>query len=231
MLAIEGLESGYGASAVLHGVALTVAAGAVAALMGRNGMGKTTLMRTLMGLLPARAGRVVFAGAEVTRWPTHRIARAGLAYVPQGREVFADFTVAENLRLAAIGHGRARPDPRVLAWFPRLDERAGQRAGTLSGGEQQMLAIARALAAAPQMLLLDEPTEGIQPSIVHEIGLTLKRIAAETGLTVLVVEQNVDLVLTLAESIAFMEGGRVVEVTDAALVAADESILARHLSL
>ncbi len=233
MLEIAEVHAGYGASAVLHGVDLAVEGGQVMALMGRNGMGKTTLMRVVVGQLPARRGTVRFKGRDITRTPTHRIARAGLAYVPQGREVFDDFTVEENLRLSLLGHGRGRgPVPaRIYEWFPILDERRRQKAGTLSGGQQQMLAIGRALAADPDLLLLDEPTEGIQPSIVHEIGETLARIAGETGLTILVVEQNVDLVLTVAARVAFMDNGRIVESCLPADIAADEAVLARHLSI
>ncbi len=233
MLEISGLESGYGASAVLHGVDLAVRRGTVTALMGRNGMGKTTLLRTLMGYLPARRGAIRFDGAEIAGLPTFRIARAGLGYVPQGREVFDDFTVEENLRLSLLGHPGARraiPE-RIYDWFPILAERRGQKAGTFSGGQQQMLAIARALAPEPRMLLLDEPTEGIQPSIVHEIAETLARIVADTGLTVLVVEQNVDMVTTLAETCAFMEGGAIAEVCPVARLESDPALVARYLSL
>ena len=233
MLEIVDLHAGYGASEVLHGVDLAVPAGRVVALMGRNGMGKTTLLRAVMGLLPARRGRIRFDGSDVTGRPTHRIARAGLAYVPQGREVFDAFTVAENLRLSLLGHaaGAAGPPAEVFDWFPILAERAGQRAGTLSGGEQQQLAIARALAARPKMLLLDEPTEGIQPSVVADIAETLGRIAADTGLTVLVVEQNVDMVRSVASACAFLDNGRVVEECPIDVLATDETVLARHLSL
>ncbi|MFQ5784803.1 MAG: ABC transporter ATP-binding protein [Alphaproteobacteria bacterium] len=233
MLTVSELHAGYGESEVLHGVDLDVPAGGIRALMGRNGMGKTTLLRTLMGLLPARRGAVRFKDADITRLATHEIARLGLAYVPQGREVFAGFTVAENLRLSLLGHRRgprAVPDE-IFDWFPILAERRDQMADTLSGGQQQMLAIGRALATAPEMLLLDEPTEGIQPSIVHEIGVTLGRIAADTGLTVLVVEQNIDLVLTVARDIAFMDNGVIVEVASAAAMTRDDPVIARHLSL
>ena len=233
MLTISGVEAGYGAGPVLHGVDLTVPTGEVVALMGRNGMGKTTLLRTVMGLVPARDGAISFADADITAAPTHAIARAGIAYVPQGREIFAAFTVEENLRLGLIGRpggGRTVPAA-VYDWFPVLAERRAQPAGTLSGGQQQMLAIGRALATTPTMLLLDEPTEGIQPSVVHEIGVTLARVVAATGLTVLVVEQNVDLVLTVARTVAFMDKGVVVETCSAATVASDETMLARHLLL
>ena len=234
MLNIRGLTGGYGRATVLHGVDLDVPAGGVVALMGRNGMGKTTLLRTCMGLLPARRGEIRFKDRVITGTATHEIARQGLAYVPQGREIFDELSVEQNLRLGLIGLPGGRkakvPDD-VYDWFPILAERRRQVAGTLSGGQQQMLAIGRALARRPDMLLLDEPTEGIQPSIVHEIAETVARIATDAGLTVLVVEQNVDLVLTMARTIAFRDNGRVVETAPAAAVAADSAILARHLSL
>jgi urea ABC transporter ATP-binding protein UrtE len=218
---------------VLHGVDLDVTPSEVTALLGRNGMGKTTLLKTVMGLLPARRGRVRFGDAEIECWPTHRIALAGLAYVPQGREIFGSFTVAENLRLGFLAHeGPAQQTvAQVLDWFPVLKERARQRAGTMSGGQQQMLAIARALVSRPKLLLLDEPTEGIQPSVVEEIGDILRRIVEETKLTVLLVEQNVDLVTRLAQRCAFMDNGAVVESCAIERLAADPAILHRHLSL
>jgi urea ABC transporter ATP-binding protein UrtE len=233
MLSVRDLNAGYGESSVLHGVDLDVTAGEVTALLGRNGMGKTTLLKTVMGQLPARRGSVRFGDVEIDRWPTHRIALAGLAYVPQGREIFGAFTVAENLRLGFLAH--AGPPQQTLAevldWFPVLKERERQRAGTLSGGQQQMLAIARALVGRPKLLLLDEPTEGIQPSIVEEIGDILRRIVAETKLTVLLVEQNVDLVTRLARRCAFMDNGAVVENCPIERLTADPAILHRHLSI
>ena len=237
MLSVRGLHAGYGESSVLQGVDLDVSAGEVTALLGRNGMGKTTLLKTVMGLLPARSGSIRFGDIEIEHWPTHRIALAGLAYVPQGREIFGAFTVGENLRLGFLAQNLDRIDPsqqtlaQVLDWFPVLKERSRQRAGTLSGGQQQMLAIARALVGRPKLLLLDEPTEGIQPSIVEEIGDILRRIVAETGLTVLLVEQNVDLVTRLAQRGAFMDNGAVVESCAVERLAADPAILHRHLSL
>ena len=233
MLSVRGLHAGYGASAVLHGVDLDVSAGEVTALLGRNGMGKTTLLKTVMGLLPPRSGSVRFGDLEIDRWPTHRIARAGLAYVPQGREIFGAFTVADNLRLGFLAHNGLpqQSAAQVLDWFPVLKERDRQRAGTLSGGQQQMLAIARALVSRPKLLLLDEPTEGIQPSIVEEIGDILRRIVEETALTVLLVEQNVDLVTRLAQRCAFMDNGVVVESCAIEQLHADPAILHHHLSL
>jgi urea ABC transporter ATP-binding protein UrtE len=231
MLQVEGLTCGYGDSQVLHGVDLEVAAGEVLALMGRNGMGKTTLLRRCMGLLAARAGMIRFDGADITHAATHRIARAGLGYVAQGREIFDDLSVADNLRLSLLGCAQGTPPAALVDWFPILASRSDQRAGTLSGGEQQMLAIARALAPAPKLLLLDEPSEGIQPSLVHAIAEQLGAIVRETGLTLLLVEQNVDLVTTLADRVAFMDRGRIVETCPVAELAAEGGPLVRHLSL
>jgi urea ABC transporter ATP-binding protein UrtE len=231
MLQIEGLTGGYGDSRVLHGVDLEVGPGEVVALMGRNGMGKTTLLRRCMGLLPARSGTIRFEGADITRLPTHQIVRAGLGYVPQGREIFGDFTVADNLRLSLLGCERTIVPAALYEWFPILAERSDQRAGTLSGGEQQMLAMARALAPGPRLLLLDEPSEGIQPSLVHAIGEQLGAIVKQTGLTVLLVEQNVDLVATLADRVSFMDRGRIVEACEVAALAEAGGPLVRHLSL
>jgi ABC-type branched-subunit amino acid transport system ATPase component len=194
-------------------------------------MGKTTLLRCCMGLLPARAGTIRFAGADITHLATHRIVRAGLGYVAQGREIFDDLSVADNLRLSLLGCARTTAPPALLDWFPILAERSEQRAGTLSGGEQQMLAIARALAPEPRLLLLDEPSEGIQPSLVHAIGEQLGAIVRETGLTLLLVEQNVDLVTTLASRVAFMARGRIVETCPVAGLAVADGPLMRHLSL
>jgi urea ABC transporter ATP-binding protein UrtE len=231
MLAIERLTGGYGDSRILHGVDLEVARGEVLALMGRNGMGKTTLLRRCMGLLPARTGTIRFDGVDITHLATHQIVRAGLGYVAQGREIFDEFSVADNLRLSLLGCERSAAPPELYDWFPILAERQDQRAGTLSGGEQQMLAIARALASEPKLLLLDEPSEGIQPSLVHAIGEQLAAIVQETGLTLLLVEQNVDLVATLADRVAFMDRGRIVETCPVAALAAADGPLVRRLSL
>ena len=232
LLEARGLEAGYGTGLVLKGATLDLAAGRTLALLGRNGMGKTTLLRTLMGLLAPTRGSIRFESREIAGAPPQEIAKLGVAYAPQGREIFGGFTVAENLRLGLIGRSA---DERALeplfAWFPVLAERRRQRAGSLSGGEQQMLCLARALAGGPKLLLADEPTEGVQPSIVEEIGATLGRIVRETGLTLLLVEQNVDLVSTLADRVAFMDRGRIVETCPVAGLAAADGPLARHLSL
>ena len=233
MLAVENLHAGYGTAPVLFGVDLHVEAGRIAALMGRNGMGKTTLLRALMGQLPVTGGRVMLANRDITGWPSHRIARAGIGSVPQGREIFADLTVEENLLLGTLGHPGldAGIPAKLVELFPVIDERRRQRAGSLSGGEQQQLAIARALMGQPKMLLLDEPSEGVQPSIVEHIAVGLRRIAAEDGVAMLLVEQSLELVLGLASQVHFMEEGRIAAQAATADLAGDRSLLDRYLGL
>jgi urea transport system ATP-binding protein len=210
MLAVEALDAGYGGSQILWSVDLTVPAGQVVCLMGRNGVGKTTLLKTIMGLLPARGGRVVIDGTDVTRWSPDRRARGGIGYVPQGREIFPHLTVEENLRMSLLGCGRARDLDEALALFPALRRLLGRKGGVLSGGEQQMLAIGRALLTRPKLLMLDEPTEGIQPSIVLEIEDAIRRIRTEMGLAVLLVEQYLDFAERLADAYVVMAKGTVV---------------------
>jgi urea transport system ATP-binding protein len=210
MLTVERLDVAYGGSQVLWGVDLRVGAGEVVCLMGRNGVGKTTLLKTVMGLLPPRGGRVTFQGADITRWSPDRRARAGLGYVPQGREVFPHLTVQENLMVAALGCGRAGKWDDVLDLFPMLRRLLGRKGGVLSGGEQQMLAIGRALLTRPTLLILDEPTEGIQPSIILEIEESIRRIKTELGLAVLLVEQYLDFAERLADAYVIMAKGSVV---------------------
>ncbi len=231
MMNIENLHASYGGSLVLHGVNLSIASGEIQALMGRNGMGKTTLMRTIMGLLPSRSGKIVFDSEAIQGLRTHEIAARGLGYVPQGREIFGDFTVWENLHLGTLKlpRGQRKIPEEVFGYFPILKERRDQKAGSFSGGQQQMLAIARALVTRPKMLLLDEPSEGIQPSIVDQISEILKQINAETGLTILIVEQNVDMVLETAMRCAFMEKGQIVETCSIEDIHKDESIITRHI--
>jgi urea ABC transporter ATP-binding protein UrtE len=232
-LAIEGLVAGYGGSRVLDGLDLSVAAGEVVGLMGRNGMGKSTLMRAVMGVVPRAAGRVTVAGRDTAGLAPFSIARLGVAFVPQGRDLFADFTVEENLALGVLGHARPRPgfaDP-VLALFPILRERLSQKAGTFSGGQQQQLAIARALVSRPRLLLLDEPSEGIQPSIVAEIAERLAAFAAETGLAILIAEQNLDMVMRMAGRCAMIENGRITADHPMAAVRAEPDLVTRHLAL
>lgn len=210
MLSIKELRSGYSrGDQVLKGMSLHLHAGRTLAVMGRNGMGKTTLLRTIMGLVKVSSGQIDFNGQAIAGLPTHAISRAGIAYVPQGREIFAGFSVLENIRLGALSHAKPEPDlERLYEYFPVLRERRSQPAQTLSGGQQQMLAIARALAAQPRLLLLDEPSEGIQPSLVHEIAGILSRVSREEQLTILLVEQNLDMVQSLASEVLFIENGR-----------------------
>ena len=210
MLSIEALDVAYGESQVLWAVDLEIAAGELVCLMGRNGVGKTTLLKTAMGLLPARGGRVTFDGADITGWSPDRRARTGIGYVPQGREIFPHLTVTENLRMALLGCGRARDIEAPLELFPALRALLGRKGGVLSGGEQQMLAIARALLTRPRLLMLDEPTEGIQPSIILEIEEALRRIKGELGLAVLLVEQYLDFAERLADRYVIMAKGAVV---------------------
>jgi urea transport system ATP-binding protein len=210
MLSVEGLDAAYGESQVLWGVGLEVAAGEVVCLMGRNGVGKTTLLKTVMGLMPLRRGRVTFDGADITRWSPDRRARAGIGYVPQGREIFPHLSVEENLRMSLLGCGRARDIGQALDVFPALRPLLARKGGVLSGGEQQMLAIGRALLTRPRLLMLDEPTEGIQPSIILEIEEAIRRIRQEMGLAVLLVEQYLDFAERLADSYVIMAKGAVV---------------------
>jgi len=210
MLRVAGVNQYYGGSHILRDVAFDVAPGACTALLGRNGVGKTTLLKTVMGLLPARGGRVSFDGADITRWSSDRRARAGIGYVPQGREIFPHLTVEENLRVAQLGCGRTDRMDDVLDLFPALRRFLGRKGGVLSGGEQQMLAIGRALLTRPRLLMLDEPTEGIQPSLILEIEEAIRRIKKEMGLAVLLVEQYLDFAERLADAYVIMAKGAVV---------------------
>jgi branched-chain amino acid transport system ATP-binding protein/urea transport system ATP-binding protein len=233
VLDVRGLQSGYGGSRVLRGIDLAVAEGESVALLGRNGMGKTTLLKTLMGLLPVAEGEIRFAGRRLDGRRPEQIARAGIAFVPQGREIFADLSVEENLLLGAMGRGGlgAAVPQAIYARFPILEERRHQRGGTLSGGQQQQLAIGRALAGKPRLLLLDEPSEGLQPSIVIEVAEALRREASEHGLTLITVEQNVDLALRVATRCLFIENGGIVAEASSAELRRDPAILHRHLAI
>jgi len=233
VLTIDSLHVSHGGSLILQGVDLSVRHGEIRAIMGRNGMGKTTLLKTIMGLVTPQSGKILLEGLPIQSVPTHEIAARGISYVPQGREIFGEFTVFENLRLGTLGKPRSeRKIPQdVFEYFPVLYERRNQRAGSFSGGEQQMLAIARALVSRPKLLLLDEPSEGIQPSIVNEICSILKKIITETGLTILIVEQNVDMIMQIAAECAFMEKGAIVENCSVSDLRADESIIACHMGV
>ena len=209
MLAIEALNTHYGASHVLQGVDLAVPEGRISAVLGRNGVGKSTTLRTVMGLVPPSGGRVTLDSADITAWPPHRVARAGVAYVPEGRMVFPDLTVVENIRVAERRPAKAWPLERLFTLFPSLRERATSRGGTLSGGEQQMLAIARALVADPKVMLLDEPSQGLAPLVVQELARVIRSLPGE-GVTILLIEQNMRLAEAVADEISIMVKGRVV---------------------
>jgi len=216
MLEVEGLDQYYGGSHILRGVSFKAAPGEVTALLGRNGVGKTTLLKAVMGLLPVASGRVAFLGEDLTRAPPHRRVRAGIGYVPQGREIFPRLTVEENLLmgLAAKGRGARIPD-RIFALFPALSGMLRRRGGDLSGGQQQQLAIARALAMEPVLLILDEPTEGIQPSIIKDIERAIQALAEEGRMTILLVEQYYEFARTLARRYLVMDRGEIVKRGDA----------------
>jgi len=234
MLVISGLIAGYeDAGVVLEGIDLEVGAGESVALMGRNGMGKTTLLRAIMGHVRPIAGRVTFDGRDLTGRPPFVVSNAGIAYVPQGREIFTDFTVEENLLLGLLGKkgGAGRVPDAIYRRFPILAERRGQRAGTMSGGEQQQLAIARAIISRPRLLLLDEPAEGVQPSLVTAIAATVSAISRDEGMSVLLVEQNLDLVLTLTTRCLFVENGRIVDQSQSTRLRDDATLLDRYLSV
>jgi branched-chain amino acid transport system ATP-binding protein len=211
LIAATGLRAGYATGAVLHEVNIEVSAGEIVGVLGRNGVGKTTLMRALIGLLSVRSGSISYRGVDITRQPADRRAALGIGYVPQGREVFAHMSVLDNLRMGQfINRARGFQPDEVYGYFPFLRDRSRQRAGTLSGGQQEMLAIARALVAGPELLLLDEPSDGVQPSIVHDIGNFIVRLVEERPLGVLIVEQNIELIQRAAQRAYVMDKGRVV---------------------
>ncbi|MCB2134699.1 MAG: ABC transporter ATP-binding protein [Rhodobacteraceae bacterium] len=215
MLRLDGIDGGYGAVQVLRGLSLSVAEGEVLCVMGRNGTGKSTMLKAIMGAVPVTAGEITLDGARIDRLPAHEVPRQGIGYVPQGRRLFGDLTVAENIEIGLMTRGRdARVRDKVLTLFPLLRARLGQVSRTLSGGEQQMLAIARALCLEPKVLLLDEPTEGLQPSMIAHIRDTVVALKA-TGVATILVEQRVDAVLSVADRVAFMSAGTVAETVPA----------------
>jgi len=229
VLEVEDIHTYYGASHVLQGISLRVAEGEVLTILGRNGMGKTTLIRSIIGFSPPRRGAVYFRGAEITHWPSYRMVAAGMALVPQGRRVFPSLSVRENLEVAAGGRGRWDL-ARVTDLFPRLGERAGNRAGKLSGGEQQMLAIGRALMTNPTLLLLDEPTEGLAPLMVREVARVLGELRRE-GLSLLLVEQNLPLALSVADRALILSRGQIVYSGTPAELAANDDVKSRYLGV
>ena len=212
MLKVENLNQYYGGSHILRDLSFEIPAGKVTALLGRNGVGKTTLLRTLMGLVPAKDGEVLFYGKSISKAKPYERAMAGIGYVPQGREIFPKLTVEENLRMGLATQGRsARVPERIFEMFPVLRQMTGRRGGDLSGGQQQQLAIGRALAMNPRLLILDEPTEGIQPSIIKDIERAIRALAATGEMAILLVEQYYDFARSLADQYLVMERGEILK--------------------
>src|SRR5215475_4201683 len=209
MLAIDGLNAHYGASHVLQGVDLDVRDGTIVAVLGRNGVGKTTTVRAIMGLVPPSSGRVLLDGTNIAGRPPHLVARAGVAYVPEGRLIFPDLSVVENIKVAERNPAKAWPLSRLFELFPSLRERQTNRGSELSGGEQQMLAVARALISDPKVLLLDEPSQGLAPLVVRELARVIRHLREE-GVTILLIEQNMKLAEAVADELHIMVKGRIV---------------------
>ncbi len=235
MLALNNIDVAYGQVQVLRDFSLTVNPGEIVCLMGRNGAGKTTTMKAIMGLLPLKSGTICISGTNFSELPAHKIAALGIGYVPQGRRLFSELTVAQNIEIGLMARGRkdgrsAEIRENVLRIFPRLRDRLTQRAQTLSGGEQQMLATARALCIEPDYLLLDEPTEGLQPSLIESIRQVAVQMKHQ-GVGVLLVEQQIKSVLSLADRVAFIENGRSRESVPSAELRQDQRLLHRYLGV
>lgn len=231
MLRLDAVTTAYGGARVLDGVSLELKPGEVLCLLGRNGAGKTTLLKAVMGLVPVKGGSITFDGEAISTLPAHEVPKRGIAYVPQGRRLFSELTVRENLEIGLMtrGSGKAALD-RVLTLFPLLAERLRQRAGTLSGGEQQMLAMGRALCLEPRAILLDEPTEGLMPSMIAKIRETLHLLRAE-GVAALLVEQRVDAVLPVADRVVFLENGRATEAMEVARLKSEPELLRHYVGV
>ncbi len=229
MLDVQTLCAAYGESEILHSLDLKVEPGEIVAIMGRNGMGKTTLMKTLMGIVPTKAGAVSLNGSDITKQKSHQRVASGFGYVPQGRMIFSAMTVEENVETGLTVTGKKDVPGDIYELFPVLLEMKGRRGGNLSGGQQQQLAIARALASNPKVLLLDEPTEGIQPSIIREMARTLRRIRDERGLSIIVSEQVLSFALDVADRVIVIENGTFVH--DSPRAGIDEAKVAKFLSV
>jgi branched-chain amino acid transport system ATP-binding protein len=227
-LTVDNLVAGYGGGVVLDGISLTVGVGETVAVLGRNGVGKTTLLRTIMGLVRPKSGTIRFAGRRIDGREPFEIARTGIGYVPQGREIFSELTVEENL---ILGNLKAADADEIYAIFPALAESRKSAGGRLSGGQQQQLAIGRALMSKPKLLLLDEPSEGIQPSIVGELAEVLAGIVRERGMSLVLVEQNIDMALALAQRVDFVDQGRVVASDTVAAIRANPNLVEEHMAL
>ena len=231
MLDLRSIDCFYGAAQVLRSFSLRLEAGEILCLLGRNGAGKTTALKAIMGLVPARNGQIVFNGTELTKLLAHEVPRLGIGYVPQGRRLFSELTVMENLRVGLMTRNSgADVLEHALTLFPLLRERLDQRAGTMSGGEQQMLAMARALCIGPKLLLLDEPTEGLMPSMIARIRQSVLDLKAH-GVTTILVEQRVEAVLPVADRVAFVENGRVMAVVPVKDLVADRKLIDRYVGI
>jgi branched-chain amino acid transport system ATP-binding protein len=232
VLVLSDIHTYYGDSYVLQGISLTVDPGKVVALLGRNGVGKTTLIRSVMGLTPPRRGNVLMNGTDITHWAPYRVARRGIGLVPQGRRVFSSLTVNENIDVAARqgSHGARWDLPRILDLFPHLRERQGHSAATLSGGEQQMLAAGRALVGNPELMLMDEPCEGLAPLMVRELGRVIDALK-QTGTSILLIEQQVGFAMRHADIIHIMAKGKIVHSCTPTDLATNNEIKSRYLSL
>lgn len=231
MLKLDRICTGYGPIQVLYDLSLEVSAGEVLCLLGRNGAGKTTAMKAIMGLLPLSSGQISLGDDVISTLPAHDVPRRGVGYIPQGRRLFAELTVDENIQIGLMTRGKGK-DTResVLDMFPRLRERLTQRAETLSGGEQQMLATARALCLEPKVLLLDEPTEGLQPSMIQLIRETVN-VMRDQGVAILLVEQRIEAVLSIADRVAFIENGHGREVVDTQHLRDDPHLLQKYVGV
>ncbi len=231
MLSVNGINQYYGGSHILRDVTFEVPEGSCTVILGRNGVGKTTLLKCLMGVLPVASGTITFAQKNITEMPPHRRAWSGIAYVPQGREIFSQLSVEENLKMGLAGRRDKVVDipGSVFEMFPVLKKMLGRRGGDLSGGQQQQLAIGRALCAAPRLLILDEPTEGIQPNIVHDISEVIIRLNREQNVTVLLIEQKLAFAQRAGDHFRIMEKGRIV--ASGAMASLDEKIIGQYLAV
>lgn len=231
MLRLDHIVAGYGQIQVLHSMSLNAKAGEITCLMGRNGAGKTTTLRAIMGQIPVMSGQIVLDGANIAGLPAYEAARLGIGYVPQGRRLFGEMTVAENIEIGLLARNKgAATRDRVLDLFPKLRDRLSQQSRTLSGGEQQMLAMARALCLEPRVLLLDEPTEGLQPSMIALIRDTVLALRS-TGVATVLVEQRVDAVLSLADHVAFVVDGKVVDMISAVGLGKDAPQFRKYIGI
>ena len=229
MMQVQNYHVSYGQSQILHGLEFEINSGEILAIVGRNGMGKTTLMKSLMGIVPVNQGKVILGNEDITDLLSHERVSRGVAYVPQGRMIFATMTVEENIETGLAASSRKTISSEIYDLFPVLKEMRNRRGGNLSGGQQQQLAIARALVSEPKILLLDEPTEGIQPSIIKELAQVLKRIRDERGLSILVSEQVLSLVMDASDRIMVIENGRIVHEDNRDDV--DEGTIVKYLSV